>query len=41
MNVVFVGKLTSLVVLAACAGALVVGVRSVPDIQRYLRMRNM
>ncbi|MGI8667711.1 MAG: DUF6893 family small protein [Jatrophihabitans sp.] len=35
------GKLTSLVLLAAVAGGVLVGIRSVPDIQRYLRMRNM
>jgi len=35
------GRLTSLVILAALAGAVLVGIRSIPDIQRYLRIRSM
>ncbi|WP_411283907.1 DUF6893 family small protein [Lapillicoccus sp.] len=36
-----IGKLTTMVAAAALAGAVVLGVRSIPDIQRYLRMRAM
>ena len=36
-----IGKLTTMVAVAALAGAVVLGVRSIPDIQRYLRMRAM
>jgi hypothetical protein len=36
-----IGRFTSLVVLAAAAAVAVVGVRSIPDIKRYLRMRQM
>ena len=36
-----IGKLTGMVVLAAGAVAAVVGVRSVPDLKRYLRIRQM
>jgi len=35
------GKLTSMVLLVAVAGGVLVGIRSVPDIQRYLKIRNM
>lgn len=35
------GRLTAMVMLVAGAGALFVGVKSLPDIQRYLRMRSM
>ena len=36
-----IGKLTTVVLLAAAAGAVVVGVRSIPDIKRYKRIREM
>lgn len=36
-----VGVLTTLLVAAGLAGAVVVGVRSVPDVKRYLAMRRM
>lgn len=36
-----IGKFTTLVLLAAAACAAVIGVKSIPDIQRYLRMRDM
>ncbi|MGZ4594750.1 MAG: DUF6893 family small protein [Actinomycetes bacterium] len=36
-----IGKLTSWAVFAAVVGAVVVGVRSLPDIQRYQRIRSM
>lgn len=35
------GKFTALVLLVAAAGAAVVGVRSIPDVKRYLKMREM
>jgi hypothetical protein len=35
------GILTTLVLGAALAGVVAVGVRSVPDIKRYLAMRRM
>jgi hypothetical protein len=35
------GVLTTLVLGAALAGVVAVGVRSVPDIKRYLAMRRM
>ncbi len=35
------GRMTTVVMTAALAGAVVVGVRSIPDIKRYLEMRNM
>ena len=35
------GVLTTLVLGAALAGAVVVGVRSMPDVKRYLAMRRM
>jgi hypothetical protein len=36
-----VGVLTTLVLAAATAAAVAVGVRSVPDVKRYLAMRRM
>jgi hypothetical protein len=33
--------LTSVVLLAVFAGGILIGIRSIPDLQRYLRMRNM
>jgi len=36
-----IGKLTTFVLLAAAAGAAVIGVRSIPDVQRYLKIRSM
>ncbi|WP_443071119.1 DUF6893 family small protein [Streptomyces sp. NBC_01476] len=36
-----VGIITTAVAAAAAATALVVGVLSIPDIRRYLRMRSM
>ncbi|MCW2762171.1 MAG: hypothetical protein JWR85_2372 [Marmoricola sp.] len=36
-----IGKLFSGVVLVVAAVGVVVGVRSVPDLKRYLRMRKM
>lgn len=36
-----IGKLTSVVGVVVAALAVVVGVRSIPDIKRYLRMRSM
>ncbi len=36
-----VGVLTTLLVAAGLAGAVVIGVRSVPDVKRYLAMRRM
>jgi hypothetical protein len=35
------GILTSLLLGAALAGAVVAGIRSVPDVKRYLAMRRM
>jgi hypothetical protein len=35
------GVLTTLVFGAAMAGVVVVGIRSVPDVKRYLAMRRM
>jgi hypothetical protein len=35
------GILTSLLLGAALAGAVVVGVRSLPDVKRYMAMRRM
>jgi hypothetical protein len=35
------GRFTALVITAAGIAALVVGVRSIPDIQRYLKIRAM
>jgi hypothetical protein len=36
-----IGRLTTLFGVLALAGAAIVGVRSVPDIKRYLAMRRM
>ena len=36
-----VGVLTTLLVAAGLAGAVVIGIRSVPDVKRYLAMRRM
>ncbi len=36
-----IGKLTTLLLLGAATAAAVVGVKSIPDLQRYLRMRQM
>lgn len=36
-----IGMITAFVMSAVAVGALVVGVRSVPDVKRYLRMRSM
>jgi uncharacterized protein DUF6893 len=36
-----VGVLTTAVLAAAVVGAVAVGVRSVPDVKRYLAMRRM
>jgi hypothetical protein len=35
------GMLTTLLLGAGLAGAVVIGVRSVPDVKRYLAMRRM
>ncbi len=36
-----VGVITTLLLSGVAAGALVLGVQSWPDVQRYLRMRSM
>ncbi len=36
-----IGKFTTLVLLGVAAAAAVVGVRSIPDLQRYLKIRQM
>ena len=36
-----IGKLTTLVFLAGAAFAAVVGVKSIPDIRRYMKIRRM
>lgn len=36
-----IGTVTVVAVSAAAVGALIIGVRSVPDVKRYLRMRSM
>ena len=36
-----IGMLTTLLAAAALAGAVVLGVRSVPDVKRYLAIRRM
>ncbi len=36
-----IGVLTTLLMAAGFAGAVIVGVRSVPDVKRYLAMRRM
>ncbi len=35
------GKVTAVLLSAGAVGALVAGVRSVPDIKRYLKIRQM
>ncbi|MEN3300818.1 DUF6893 family small protein [Pseudonocardia sp. T1-2H] len=35
------GVLTTVVMAAALAGAVVLGVRSIPDVKRYLEIRRM
>ena len=35
------GTLTAVVLALAAVGAVVVGLRSIPDVQRYMRMRRM
>lgn len=37
----FIGMTTTALVCAAAAAAVVVAVQSVPDIKRYLKIRNM
>lgn len=36
-----VGLLTTIVVAVSAAGAAVVGIRSIPDVKRYLKIRQM
>lgn len=36
-----IGKMTTLVGAAVAAAAVVVGIQSLPDIKRYLKMRQM
>ena len=36
-----VGLLTTIVFAVSAAGAAVVGIRSIPDVKRYLRIRQM
>ncbi len=36
-----IGKLTTALMIAVIAVAVVVGVRSIPDVKRYLKMRQM
>jgi hypothetical protein len=36
-----IGKLTTMALLGAMAVAAVVGVKSIPDLKRYARMREM
>jgi hypothetical protein len=36
-----IGMLTTALLTAALAGAVVIGLRSVPDVKRYLAMRRM
>lgn len=36
-----VGKVTTVLVVAAVAVGVVVGVRSIPDIKRYVKIRQM
>lgn len=35
------GRLTALAIVALLAGGVLLGIRSIPDIQRYLRIRSM
>jgi hypothetical protein len=36
-----IGKFTTFVILVAVAVAAVVGIKSIPDLQKYLKMREM
>jgi len=36
-----IGKLTTWVLVAAATGAAVIGLRSIPDVKRYLKIRSM
>ncbi len=36
-----IGRFTTLVALAVAVGAVIVGVQSIPDVKRYLKMRAM
>ena len=36
-----IGKITMVLLIAATAGAVVMGVRSIPDVRRYLQIRSM
>jgi len=36
-----IGKFTTFVALAVAVSAVVVGVQSIPDVKRYLKMRSM
>lgn len=36
-----VGRATTIVAIVAAVGAMFVGIRSIPDIKRYLRIRQM
>ncbi|WP_420714028.1 DUF6893 family small protein [Gordonia sp. SL306] len=36
-----IGQVATLVGLAAVVAGLIVGIRSIPDLERYLRMRRM
>ena len=36
-----IGRLTAMVVALIAVGAAVAGIRSVPDVKRYLKMRQM
>jgi hypothetical protein len=35
------GRITSALLLAGVAGGVLIGIRLIPDIQRYLRIRSM
>ncbi|MGX7677745.1 DUF6893 family small protein [Jatrophihabitans sp. DSM 45814] len=37
----FIGRVTTIALAGTAILAVIVGIRSVPDIQRYLRMRSM
>ncbi len=36
-----IGLITTAVMIAGTAGAVVIAVRSIPDVRRYLKMRQM
>ena len=36
-----IGKITMVLLIVATAGAVVIGVRSIPDVRRYLQIRSM